>query len=108
MYFSKKIFIYIIIILLVASIYKDLSLGTEPNENVPTQETTIQINENYSAMKVKVTSGDTVLSIVENINEGKGEIAIDQMMTDFQQLNPEVNPYRLQPNTFYYFPVYEL
>ncbi|RKQ37804.1 hypothetical protein [Oceanobacillus halophilus] len=108
MEYIKRFFLYTFIILLVASIFKDLSLGTIiKEEDSPPDIPTVVSNSNYSVQKVKISSGDTVLSIVEEINSQKiHEIEIQQILSDFNELNPSVNPYQLQPNSFYYFPDY--
>src|SRR5690625_5763881 len=61
---------------------------------------------NLSAIKVRVQHGDTVLSIIEQINHQLPEQDIEQMIIDFRSINPNIDPYNLQGNTIYYFPVY--
>lgn len=61
----------------------------------------------FKAIKVKVQPGDTVLSLMEKVNNYElDNLDIDKIIADFKQLNPLVNPYDLKINHYYYFPVY--
>jgi len=104
--FLKRISLYFIILLFIMSIYKDLTAGT--NAQIPppvTQEDQVEDTE-YSIKQIKIKSGDTVLSVIEQIHGGMEGLSIDQILTDFQTINPNADPYHLHPNTFYYFPLY--
>lgn len=100
----KNCCLFIFIILFVTSIYKDLYLNT------PSIHHYDAINEtalNTNIIKVKVKQGETVLSIVENINQMDEEhINIQQVMADFKDANPNADPYHLKTDTYYYFPIY--
>ncbi|HHW36916.1 MAG TPA: hypothetical protein GXX18_06695 [Bacillales bacterium] len=56
--------------------------------------------------EVKVAAGQTVLSIVEQIQGGPLPISISQLITDFQLLNPKIEPEMIQIGKVYKFPVY--
>ncbi len=43
-----------------------------------------------------IQRGDTLLSIVEREMNGKLPVSIDQLIADFQTLNPHVNAHSLQ------------
>lgn len=105
--FLKRLFLYIIIILLVISIFNDLSLEKEKEINSENTITMRNHDLDYVIYKVKVNTGDTVLSIIEELNKPmNGKLELDKILSDFKVLNPEVDPYQLQANTYYYFPMY--
>ncbi|MFD1850262.1 hypothetical protein [Oceanobacillus bengalensis] len=107
MHFFKRMSLYIIILMLIASIYKDLSLGTANNKVMDIPANTETINHiSYDIMQIKISPGDTLLSVVEGINSSNAKLNFDNLINDFKALNPNVDPYKLEPNTFYYFPVY--
>jgi hypothetical protein len=101
----KKIFIYILVFLFLFSVYKDLDGGSLQNRlETLTENASIT---NYKAVYVKVQHGDTILSIVEDINEKTMQIQdINQILEDFRLLNPNVNTDQLKVGHFYYFPSY--
>ncbi|RDW21916.1 hypothetical protein [Oceanobacillus chungangensis] len=103
----KRLIIYMLFILLCISIYKDLSInGTSSPENASLFEQSPQ--SNYTITQIKITIGDTVLSVIEEINfDNNNQLDIPMIMADFKQLNPTADPFHLEPNTFYYFPLYK-
>lgn len=111
MTFFKRLFFYLIIFLFIASLYRDLTIGTPPfNDSKLEQIQQIypedQKEDKLSAVQVRVQPGDTVLSIIEKINHQLPELDIEQMMIDFKTMNPNIDPYHLQTDSIYYFPVY--
>src|SRR5699024_12287789 len=52
---------------------------------------------------LNVTTGDTALTIIEDINQHMEHLNVDQVIADFHTLNPNKNPYRLEEDTSYYF-----
>lgn len=106
MSFMKRSLIYLLIILLALSIYNDLDGKPRIEEN-NSKNTHLNINTKFTIMHIKIQPGDTVLTIVEQINPNKFQILnIAQIITDFQLINPTVDPHHLQPHSFYYFPKY--
>ncbi|WP_164216128.1 hypothetical protein [Virgibacillus sp. YIM 98842] len=101
----KKVLIYTLIFLFLFSVYKDLNVGSlENNINSPSNSVSIS---DYNAVYAKVQHGDTILSIVENINgENLNVMDMDRVLEDFKLLNPNVNPYELKAGHYYYFPLY--
>lgn len=106
MQFIKKSSLFLFIILLFISVYKDLNSGSPlPSHS---NDTKIQDNIPHQVIKVKVKQGETVLSIVEQVNQTeRNNLNIQSIMDDFQEANPNTDPYHLKPNTFYYFPLYK-
>jgi len=100
----KNCCVILLFLLLISSIYKDLDLTTPSTLQYSANETII----NNNVIKVKIERGDTVLSIVEKLNQFDEEhINIQQVMTDFKKANPHVDPYHLKPNKYYFFPLYK-
>lgn len=113
-------------------IYYDLSAGVlskptsivllQNKENKQSENTTKAIKEEKSEQvqkdvktgkeeelfyqEVKVAAGQTVLSIVEQIQGGPLPVSISQLITDFQILNPKTEPEMIQIGKVYKFPVY--
>lgn len=110
MFFSKRLLFYFIIILLIISLYKDLTDGSFSfNHNKLGQIQQIYPNEQetkLTVVAVRVQAGDTLLSITEQINQQTLELDIDQMINDFKTLNPTIDPFHLEPNSVYYFRIY--
>lgn len=104
MSFMKRFFICILVLLLFISIYKDL---TDHKETKDPTIVNYHSNTDYTIMHMKVQPGDTVLSIIEQINQNRLQKSdITQVLSDFQSLNPTVDPYNIYPYAFYYFPKY--
>lgn len=109
MYLLRRILLYIFILLLIVSIYKDLSVGQTLLHDSAIEDTSSIEKESleFKVIKVKVQPGDTVLSIIEKVNNNQlDHLDIQKVMADFKQVNPLVNPYDLKLNSYYYFPVY--
>ncbi|MGJ9456982.1 hypothetical protein [Oceanobacillus sp. CF4.6] len=106
MYTLKRFSLYLFIILLLISIYQDIN--TNPSSTtVINKEENVIVNNAYSIAHVKVFPGDTVLSITETINQDRlAQMDLQQILKHFEELNPTTDPYKLQPYTVYYFPVY--
>ncbi|SDN08431.1 LysM peptidoglycan-binding domain-containing protein [Sediminibacillus halophilus] len=117
--FLKKTVVTLFIVLFIVSIFKDLTVGTlngvqqteEQSDNLseshkPSQKAPQQDQTAYQAIEVEVRPGDTVLSIIEEINRAEAVLAIDSIVTDFQKLNPGTDPQQIQPGETYLFPLY--
>ncbi|GAB3795471.1 hypothetical protein [Virgibacillus kimchii] len=101
----KKILIYSIVFLFLFSVYKDLHVGSLENNTHPGKED--DTITNYNAVYIKVQHGDTILSIMENINETEMTVLdMDRIIEDFKLMNPNADPYQLKTGHFYYFPLY--
>lgn len=105
----KKTSLYILVFLILLSIYKDLTIGSlVVNESHSEVNTPINsIETDIKTTKIKIQPGDTVLSVIERVNhDDLNHLDIQKVVDDFKQLNPLVNPYDLEVNQYYYFPVY--
>lgn len=97
-------------------LYYDMTIGTLPllHTYSKTKETSAKVanekqKENTSRAKFKVIeikTGDTVLSITEEINKKKIP-SIEKVVTDFKDLNQDKSPAKLQVGKTYKFPLYQ-
>ncbi|GGB29191.1 hypothetical protein F3157_00175 [Virgibacillus dakarensis] len=108
MYFFKKSGIYIIIILIIVSIYNDITSGTSlsPTEE-PRQTNSVETihSKRFKVIKVKVQAGDTVLSIAEEVNSTLSALDMNQILADFKLIN-RTSSHQLNIGEYYYFPLY--
>ncbi|HET7579808.1 MAG TPA: LysM domain-containing protein [Bacillales bacterium] len=94
--------------LVLYSIYYDLKIGTLPTT---THAATVESGAHHSSKinipfkKVKVQPGETVLSIVEQL-QGSKAVGIQKIVHDFEKLNPGVDANEIQIGHIYRFPVY--
>ena len=92
---------FIVLFLLVISAYHDLNkigVSTEP----------AGLQQEGAYREVVVRPGDTVLSVIEELNSGRSlPQDISGMIKDFSRLNPKANPYALSAGKRYRFPYYE-
>ncbi|MFI8707442.1 hypothetical protein ACIGHG_10230 [Bacillus sp. NPDC077411] len=97
-------------------LYYDMTIGTLPllHTYSKTKETSAKVTnnkqkENTSLAKYKVIevkTGETVLSITEEINKKKVP-SIEKVVTDFKDLNQNDSPAKLQVGKKYKFPLYQ-
>lgn len=98
--FIKRISLFTLFLLLIISIYKDLSVRSTPIDNVNSLN-------GVSVVKVKIQPGDTVLSVTERVNNYTiDKLDLEKVISDFKELNKFADPYNLQINKHYYFPIY--
>ncbi|WP_188453643.1 hypothetical protein [Virgibacillus oceani] len=105
MNFLQKSGIFLIILLLIVSVYKDLTSGSFESDEKKIQFNTDQVSKKYKVIKVKVQSGDTVLSIMEEVNNNSKSLDITKLLSDFNAIN-DVDPHNLRVGHYYYFPLY--
>ncbi|HLS34910.1 MAG TPA: hypothetical protein VK061_01570 [Bacillota bacterium] len=106
MKFIKQNSIYILIIFVILSVYADITT----HNDVKTKNLCNAFHDEtsrYTIVSYEVKDGDSVLSVMEDINKHKfHQQPIEQMIDDFLVMNPDANPYQLIPNKIYYFPIY--
>ena len=109
----KRFIIFLLFIIVSYSIYYDLKAGTLPKAAevaaaLPVQEAVEPpVQENgleYFAVKVK--SGDTVLSLMQEKLNGPLPVSIDRLIEDFQLLNDGESPQDIQIGKIYKLPAY--
>ncbi|ERN54796.1 hypothetical protein M3689_04610 [Alkalihalophilus marmarensis] len=119
----KRIGFGLIILIILYSVYYDLTIGTLPNGLTAAPEETVDIEEAESVMtnevseepvitepfvEVVVEPGYTVLSIVEHLHEGivPFPASIQEVIFDFKHLNQGIEPENIQIGETYKFPYY--
>jgi hypothetical protein len=107
----KKAISAFILCLAVYIIYYDVTTGTliastkatAPPEHTADAKTNVHIP--YQTVTVK--PGDTLLSIMEELQNGPIPVPIDKAITDFEALNPGEKAQTLQIGKKYKIPVYK-
>jgi len=102
----KKILTMISAIIVIYAIYVDLTEGTlhvEGKKPINSSE----LVETIPYKKIEVRPGDTVLSIVEQLNGKAHSLSIEKIVKDFERLNAGLKPEEIQAGKIYNFPIYE-
>ncbi|WP_216774443.1 LysM peptidoglycan-binding domain-containing protein [Metabacillus halosaccharovorans] len=91
-------------------IYYDVKVGTLPVMNKTAIASSVP-NHNIEERQATyyehfVKQGDTVLTITEKYH-GTLPISIDQLVKDFEKLNPGIKVEEIQVGTSYFFPDYK-
>jgi hypothetical protein len=108
----KKLSILFFVFLLSYSIYYDLKKGTLPISNVSAAITKVETieklpsNEGQTFIEVKIKSGDTLLSLVEQYQTGSLPVSISSLIKDFSNLNNGIAPEKIQIGKTYKIPLY--
>lgn len=105
----KKVFIAVLFIITIYSIYYDLTIGTLPKNAVATTslvDTEVGETDLIPSELIIVEPGYTVLSIVEELNIGPINASIQQIIFDFETLNPKTNASNIHIGKAYLFPIY--
>lgn len=104
----KRLAFFLVTILVIYVIYFDLTKGTLPNGNEPVIEAMAESNNvaTIPYFEKKVSSGDTVLSVVENKMNSPLSVSIDKVISDFQNLNNGLSPEKIKSGFVYKFPDY--
>lgn len=110
----KKIAAIITAFIVVYSIYYDLTVGTVPGIGKVTlaSSSSSEIAEVQPLLNddpftlIETKPGDTVLSIVEKLHQGPLPVPIDTIIQDFQELNQNLKPEKIQIGKQYKIPLY--
>lgn len=104
----KRLVATLCILLMGYVIFYDIKIGTLPllhsYNSKPAAPAAANTQLPYEEIEVK--SGDTVLSIVEEINN-KQIPSIEKIVDDFKELNPNQSPGKLKVGKLYKFPKYK-
>jgi hypothetical protein len=106
----KKLASMLVLCLVIYMIYHDITKGTLPTaaeiKTVHVHSTKTKAKINISYQIIKVQAGDTLLSIVEKQQNAPLSVSIEQLIKDFEALNPGTQAESLQIGKTYKFPVY--
>ncbi|PEM97165.1 hypothetical protein [Bacillus toyonensis] len=116
----KRLGIFLFVLVLGYIFYYDINIGTLPMlssykkttaaQTIKKEETTTKQSKKeetdvtYKAIEVK--TGETVLSITEQINKKKIP-SIEKVIDDFKQLNKSTSATKIQIGKTYKFPLYQ-
>ena len=116
----KRLGIFLFVLVLGYIFYYDIKIGTLPMlssykktsaaQTIKKEETTTKQSKKeetdvtYKAIEVK--TGETVLSITEQINKKKIP-SIEKVIDDFKQLNKSTSATKIQIGKTYKFPLYQ-
>ncbi len=114
----KRAGVVLITLIILYSTYYDLTFGTLPShfaeagtESKAMTESNVKQAPQEQAQdeayqEVIVEPGYTVLSIVEHLHDESVPASIEEVIHDFKQLNPNIEPESIQIGHSYLFPVY--
>lgn len=102
----KRLFILLLIVAAIFSIYYDLSRGTLPIAIETNTSAQSEMPTNVSYFNKEVQSGETVLSIIEQQLNGPIPVPIDELIKDFSNLNDGTEANKIQIGKVYKFPDY--
>ncbi|MFJ5758032.1 hypothetical protein ACIQAA_02540 [Neobacillus sp. NPDC093182] len=106
----KRICLFLFGLLTIYVIYIDLTAGTLPKEETQKPEQTVatmtNINNSVDSFEAEVEPGETLISIVESHIKKPLPVSIDELIEDFQSLNPGLSPEKIQIGSTYEFPDY--
>jgi len=104
----KKIAVFMAAVIVGYSMYYDLAIGTLPSFSNPSSSSSAASPVPGEAPHaiVKINAGDTVISIVEELEKGTLPVPIEQVVEDFRSLNNQAKPEEIQIGKEYKFPIY--
>jgi hypothetical protein len=106
----KKIFGFLLTVLVIYVIYFDLTVGTLPSNTAQQVdakvETIIEPKAGIPSFEAEVKPGETVISIVEHQINKTLPVSISELIEDFKKLNPGKSPEKIQIGSTYHFPDY--
>ncbi|MBS4202884.1 hypothetical protein [Lederbergia citrea] len=116
----KTVVALFVITIVMYSIYYDLTIGTLPTSSaalvfskdewvspMPSEfkEDWDIPSDPYTLIEIK--RGDTVISILEELQQAPLPVSIDQLLIDFKKLNEGIKPEQIQIGKRYKFPIYQ-
>jgi len=103
----KQLVGVLVTVLILYSIYYDLSYGTLPAVSTEQKDEIKTVDtQKIGYFEKTVEEGDTVLSIIENQLGQSLSVPISDLVTDFKKLNKDLPPQQIQPGKKYKFPDY--
>jgi hypothetical protein len=108
----KRLVITILVLLIGYALFYDVTVGTLPllhtySKQKQAASVAVSKDQNSKTFKsIEIKSGDTVLSVVEQINK-KEPPSVEKVAADFRKLNPGASPNKLRIGRSYKFPLYK-
>ncbi|RAS82991.1 LysM peptidoglycan-binding domain-containing protein [Priestia endophytica] len=103
----KKLGVLLIVLFIGYVAYYDISVGTLKASSPQAVETAaVQKSEKQEYQTVVVQQGDTVLSIISQLQKEDSNLNIEKISQDFRRLNDNLSPENIQVGKKYKFPIY--
>ncbi|MBS4217140.1 hypothetical protein KHA96_02295 [Bacillus sp. FJAT-49711] len=106
----KRIAALIATIILIYSVYFDLTTGVIPRSSAESSAQMVDVQtipvQHDPFIEIEIKPGDTVISIIEKLLQGPLPVPISQVVSDFEELNNGTKPEQIQIGEKYKFPVY--
>ncbi|UTR14410.1 hypothetical protein MM221_17885 [Salipaludibacillus sp. LMS25] len=110
----RPLILLCLVIIIGISVRIDLSAGTIPDQKGQpkshlntTEDTAHNIENTLFYQEVIVEENQSVYSIVQQLHPRETfALSVEQVLADFEVLNPGVTPYQLSAGNAYKFPVY--
>lgn len=102
----KKIIGILFIFLIIYAIYFDLTIGTLPQSTSQKVEAKVETEATIPYFEAKVEPGETLISIIEHQTNKSLSVSIDDLVHDFEALNPGNSPDKIMIGKVYRFPDY--
>jgi hypothetical protein len=103
----KKLVGLLFSVLIIYSIYFDLTVGTLPYAKSEKAEATVIADSSLSYFEATVKSGETLITIEEHYLNKSLPVSITELVHDFKTLNQGQTPEKLQVGKTYRFPKYQ-
>ncbi|MBD1378906.1 type IV pilus assembly protein FimV [Metabacillus arenae] len=108
----KRLFILCLSLFICYIVYYDIQKGTLPRPAQPNQieepsKPAMAQTDAPDFVERKVRAGETVLSILEDIHQSSLPISIEEMIQDFEEINPEEKAENIVIGESYKFPLYK-
>lgn len=106
----KKLFGFLLAVLILYVIYFDLTVGTLPSTQTQQVDAKVEKITNQKTdlpyFEARVEPGETVISIVEHQLDKSLPVSISDLVEDFRKLNPGETPEKIRIGSTYHFPDY--
>ncbi|MBS4173550.1 LysM domain-containing protein [Bacillus sp. FJAT-49736] len=105
----KRFLAFVAAIIILYSVYYDIKVGTIPSVSHASEikSNSVHTSDIIPNQIHKVNPGDTVLSIVEHLQNGHFTVSMEKIISDFQKLNNGIKPEEIQIGQEYKFPIYK-
>ncbi|MBA2873496.1 LysM peptidoglycan-binding domain-containing protein [Thermaerobacillus caldiproteolyticus] len=107
----KKFVLFLVLCLCLYVVSHDLIKGTLPTttkiKTLHIHEPKLRAKMNINYQTVTVKAGDTLLSIAEKQQNAPLPVSIEQLIKDFEALNPGTKANSLQIGKTYKIPIYK-
>ncbi|OEH93730.1 hypothetical protein [Bacillus solimangrovi] len=101
----KRIMLSLLATFILYCVYADLTMGTL--HSATTEYKADTTDTNIHATEITVKQGDTLLSLIETLHDGKIPVSIETLIHDFETYNSNATPTTMKIGESYYIPLYQ-